>query len=67
MSTTGGQGHGYTHIDLGKLLKNLNSKKKASMYLLNRKAMIPFLVKEWTMSSGASIQFGMHLDSWEST
>ena len=33
-ATTKCQGHGYTHIDLGKLLKNLNSKKKASMYLL---------------------------------
>ena len=43
MSTTGGQGHGYTHIDLGKLLENLNSKKKASMYLLKGKAMIPSL------------------------
>ena len=43
MATTKCQGHGYTDIDLGKLLKNLNSKKKASMYLLNRNAMIPFL------------------------
>ena len=43
MATTLRQGHGYTHIDLGKLLKNFNSKKKALMYLLNRKAMIPLL------------------------
>ena len=40
---TSRQGQGYTHIDLGRLLENLNSKKKASMYLLKRKAMIRFL------------------------
>ena len=41
MTTTKRQGHGYTHIDLGKLLKNLNSKKKASMYLLKWKSNDP--------------------------
>ena len=57
MSTTGGQGHGYTHIDLGKLLENLNSKKKASMYLLNRKAMIPFLEStDWCVCKFSSKQ-----------
>ena len=43
LQRTSRQGQWYSYIDLGKLLKNLSSKKKALMYLLNRKEMIPFL------------------------
>ena len=51
------QGQWYSYIDLGKLLKNLNSKKKASMYLLNRKAMIPFLEStDWCVCKFSSKQ-----------